>query len=176
METYVSFKFLIAAIFAAALVGSPFLHERADATGGHGGGAGTGGGGLYAPKGPFQKLSGEFQYDYSRYGAVGKDWESSYTRKMPHAAVDVRANPEGERGGLPAVKFIVWFLGPMKSDNPKCTFEIADGGEVKAIKEVTRHHLNVIAVPKVSDCPGRNDFSNLQSKTPWTIRFNCTSK
>ena len=172
-----SFKFLIAAVLAAALVGYPFLHEQVDATGGHGGGgSGHGGGGFYAPKGPFHHLTGEFQYDYERYGAVGKDWKSSCTRKMPYAVVDAHANPEGERGGLPAVKFIVWFLGPMTSDSPKCTVEIADGGEVKAIKEVTRHHLNVIAVPKVIDCSGTHDFSNLQSNTPWTLKFNCTSK
>ena len=35
------------------------------------------GGGCYVPKGPFQQLSGEFQYDYKRYGAVGKNWESN---------------------------------------------------------------------------------------------------
>ncbi len=130
-------------------------------------------GGCYAPKGPFQQLSGEFQYDYKRYGAVGKDWESSCTREMPYAVVD--AHPEGG-GGLPAVEFIVWFLGPMQSDNPKCNFKIADGGEVKALKEVTRSHLNVIAVPKVSDGARMRDFSNLQSNTPWTIRFSCTSE
>ncbi len=87
-------------------------------------------GGCYAPKGPFRRLSGEFQYDYERYGAVGKDWENSCTPEMPYAIVSAHANPEGDRGGLPAVEFIVWFLGPMKSDNPKCTFEILNGGEV----------------------------------------------
>ncbi|MGO9531539.1 MAG: hypothetical protein ACLP3B_10205 [Syntrophobacteraceae bacterium] len=172
-----SFKFLIAAILAAALVGFPFLHEPTDATGSHGGGAGHGGGGFYAPKGPFQKLSGEFQYDYSHYGAVGKDWESSRTRQMPYVIVDAHANPKGESAGLPAVEFIVWFLGPMTSDSPKCNLEITDGGEVKALKKVTRHHLNVIAVPKVLDgSGGTRDFSNLQSNTPWTIRFACTSE
>jgi len=95
---------------------------------------------------------------------------------MPYAVVDARANPESESTGLPAVEFIVWFLGPMTSDNPKCTVEIADGGEVKAIKEVTRHHLNVIAVPRVFDCSGPHDFSNLQSNTPWTLKFTCTSE
>ena len=69
-------------------------------------------GGCYAPKGPFQQLSGEFQYDYKRYGAVGKDWESSCTREMPYAVVEAHANSEGG-GGLPSVEFIVWFLGPM---------------------------------------------------------------
>ena len=39
------------------------------------------------PKGPFQQLTGEFQYDYKRYGAVGKDWESGCTREMPYAVV-----------------------------------------------------------------------------------------
>jgi hypothetical protein len=168
-----SSKLFIAAILAAALVGSLFLHEQVDATGGHGGASGHGGGGFYAPKGPFHHLTGEFQYDYKRYGAVGRDWEGSCTRKT---VVDTYADPEGERGGLPAVKFIVWFLGPMTSDSPECTFEIADGGEVKNIKEVTRHHLNVIAVPKVLDDSGTRDFSNLQSNTPWTIRFACTSE
>jgi len=134
------------------------------------------GGGCYVPKGPFHKLTGEFQYDYSRYGAVGKDWESSCTRETTYAIVNAHAYPEGGRGGWPAVEFIVWFLGPMASDNPKCTFEIPDGGEVKAIKEVTRHHLDVIAMPKVSDSSGTYDLSNLQSNTPWTIRFNCTSE
>ncbi|MGA2224886.1 MAG: hypothetical protein ABSH41_10630 [Syntrophobacteraceae bacterium] len=128
------------------------------------------------PKGPFQQLTGEFQYDYKRYGAVGKDWENSCTREMPYAVVDAHANPEGGRDGLPSVEFIVWFLGPMKSDNPKCTFKILDGGEVKALKEVTRNHLNVIAVPKVFDHSGTRDFSSLQSNTPWTIRFTCTSE
>ncbi|MGO8944629.1 MAG: hypothetical protein ACLQJ7_13270 [Syntrophobacteraceae bacterium] len=133
------------------------------------------GGGCYAPKGPFQQLTGEFQYDYKRYGAVGKDWESS-CRETPYAVVNAHANPVGGRGGWPAVEFTVWFLGPMESDNPKCTFEISDGGEVEALKEVTRYHLNVIAVPKVFDGSGTHHFSNLQSNTPWTIRFNCKSE
>ena len=30
---------------------------------------------MLLPKGPFHQLTGEFQYDYKRYGAVGKDWE-----------------------------------------------------------------------------------------------------
>jgi hypothetical protein len=82
---------------------------------------------------------------------------------MPYAVVDAHAlNPQGVGGGQPSVEFIVWFLGPMKSDNPKCTFEIS-GGEVKALEEVTRHHLNVIAGP-------------IQSDVPWMIRFNCTSE
>jgi hypothetical protein len=92
------------------------------------------GAGSYAPKGPFQQLSGEFQYDYKRYGAVGKDWEGSCTRGMPYAVVDTHANPKGGRDGWPAVEFIVRFLGPMKSDNPKCAFEIRDGREVKTLK------------------------------------------
>jgi hypothetical protein len=128
------------------------------------------------PKGPFRQLTGEFQYDYKRYGAVGKDWECSCTREMPYAIVDAHANPEGGRDGRPAVEFTVWFLGPMRSDNPKCTFEISDGGEVTTIKEATRHHLNVIAVPKVLDRSEAHDFPNFQSNTPWTIRFNCTSE
>jgi hypothetical protein len=136
------------------------------------------GGGCYEPKGPFQQLAGEFQYDYRRYGAVGKDWESSCTREMPNAAINAKAliNPEAGHGDWPAVEFTVWFLGPMESDNPKCTFEISDGGDVKALKEVTRHHLNAIAVPKVLDGSGTHDFLNLQSTTPWTIKFNCTSE
>ncbi|SPF32190.1 exported hypothetical protein [Syntrophobacter sp. SbD1] len=134
------------------------------------------GGGCYVPKGPFQQLTGEFVYDYKLYGAVGKDWEGSCTRETTCALVNAHANPEGGRGGWPAVEFTVWFLGPMKSDNPKCTFEISNGGEVKAIKEATRHHLNVIAVPKVFDDAGTHDFSNLQSNTPWTIRFSCASE
>jgi hypothetical protein len=134
------------------------------------------GGGCYVPKGPFQQLTGEFQYDYKRYGAVGKEWESVCTREMSYAIVKAHANPEGGGGSWPEVEFIVWFLGPMKSDNPKCTFGISDGGEVKAITKVTRNHLNVIAVPKVVDDSGTRDFSNLQSNTPWTIRFTCTSE
>ena len=134
------------------------------------------GGGCYVPKGPFHQLTGEFQYDYERYGAVGKDWESTCTREMPYAFVNAHASPEGGRDGLPAVEFKVWFLGPMASANPKCNLEIAGGGEVKAFKEVTRHHLDVIAVPKVFDGSGTHDFLNLQSDTPWTIRFNCTSE
>ncbi len=134
------------------------------------------GGGCYVPKGPFHQLTGEFRYDYKRYGAVDKDWESSCTREMPYALVNAYANPEGGRDGWPAVEFKVWFLGPMASDNPKCNVEIADGGEVKAFKEVTRHRLDVIAVPKVLDGSGTHDFSNLQSDTPWTIRFNCISE
>ena len=134
------------------------------------------GGGCYVPKGPFHQLAGEFQYDYKRYGAVGKDWEISCTREMPYAEVDAHASPEDGSGGRPMVEFIIWFLGPMKSDNPKCTFEISNGGEVKALKEVTRNHLNVIAVPKVFDGSGTHGFSNLQSNAPWTIRFNCMSE
>ncbi len=95
---------------------------------------------------------------------------------MPYAVVDAHANPEGGLDGWPAVEFKVWFLGPMASDNPKCNLEIADGGKVKALKKVTRHHLDVIAVPKVFVRSETRDFSNLQSKTPWTIRFNCTSE
>ena len=133
-------------------------------------------GGYCAPEGPFQRLTGEFQYDYKRYAAVGKDWKSSCTREMPYSAVDAHVNPENGRDGWPAVEFIVWFLGPMKSDNPKCTFDISDGGEVKALKAVTRHHLNIIAVPRVSNGLETHGFSNLQSNTPWTIRFNCTSE
>ncbi len=128
------------------------------------------------PKGPFHQLSGEFQYDYKRYGAVGKDWESSCTEQMPSAIVDAHANTEGGPGGWPTVEFIVWFLGPMASDNPKCTLEITGGGEVSALKEVTRHHLNVIAVPKIFEHSAAHDFSNLQSSTPWMVRFNCTSE
>jgi hypothetical protein len=95
---------------------------------------------------------------------------------MPYATVDAHADAEGGSHGWPEVEFIVWFLGPMKSNNPKCTFEISHGGEFKAFKEVTRHHLNVIAAPKVFDGAGAHDFSNLQSKTLWTVRFNCTSE
>jgi hypothetical protein len=108
-----------------------------------------GGGGCYAPKGPFKQLTGEFQYDYKRFGAVGKDWESSCTPEMPYAAVNANAriNPEDGHGDWPAVEFIVWFLGPMRSDNPKCIFEITDGGQVLAFKGATKHQLKVIAVP-----------------------------
>lgn len=133
-------------------------------------------GGCYAPKGPFRQLSGEFQYDYERYGAVGKGWESSCTRETPDAVISAHANPEGGRSSRPAVEFIVWFLGPMESGSPKCTFEISNGGEVKAFKEVTRNHLNVIAVPKVLVVSGKRDYSNLLSNTPWKIRFSCASE
>ena len=95
---------------------------------------------------------------------------------MPYAVVDAHPNPEDNSGGLPTVEFIVWFLGPMASDNPKCNLEIAHGGEVKTLKEVTRNHLNVIAAPKVFNGSGTHDFSNLQSNTPWTVRFDCTSE
>lgn len=135
------------------------------------------GGGCYNPKGPFKQLSGKFRYDYYRYGSVGRDWESDCTREMPYAAVKAHGlNPEGGGGGGPSVEFVVWFLGPMKSDNPKCTVEISGGGEVKAIKEATRHYLNVIAGPKVFDGSATHHISNLQTEIPWTIRFNCTSE
>ncbi len=128
------------------------------------------------PKGPFHQLSGEFQYDYKRYGAVGKDWEGGCTEQMHYAIVDAHASTEDEPCGWPAVEFTVWFLGPMTSGNPKCTVEITDGGEVSLIKEATRHHLNVIAVPKIFNRSATHDFSNLQSNTPWTVRFSCTSE
>jgi len=133
--------------------------------------------GFYNPRGPFQKLSGEFNYDYKRYGAVGKDWERGYTLEMPYAAVTAHAlNPAGGSGGWPAVEFIVSFLGPMRSDNPKCTFEISGGGEANTIEEMSRRHLKVLAVPKVIDGSATHDIPKLQSEVPWTIRFSCSSE
>ena len=133
--------------------------------------------GFYAPKGPFRILSGEFHYDYKRYGAVGKDWESSCTREMPYTAVNAHAlNHQGGTGDWPIVEFTVWFLGPMRSDNPRCTFEISGGGEVNAVKEVSRRHLKALAGPKVTDGRASLNAASLQSDLPWTIRFNCTSE
>jgi hypothetical protein len=127
--------------------------------------------------GPFGILSGEFKYDYTRYGAIGKDWESDCTAKMPHAAVNAHAvTAAGGCDHWPSVEFEVGFLGPMKSDHPKCTFEIEGGGRVENIPRATRYHADVIAVPEIAYDTQAHDPSNLKSDVPWTVRFQCSSE
>jgi hypothetical protein len=151
---------------------------RAYAAHGHGGGsAGHGRSGSFGSKGPFQTLTGQFIYDYTRYGAIGKNWESDSTAKMPNAAVNAYAvSATGQGGNCPSVRFRVWFLGPMKSDHPKCAFEIAGGGRVENILKATRYHADVIALPETTCDTQTHDFSIPESDAPWTVRFHCTSQ
>jgi hypothetical protein len=135
------------------------------------------GGGCYAPKGPFQQLSGEFRYDYERFGAVGKNWELGCTSEMPHCAVEAHSlKPEDGCEDRPSVEFTVWFLGQMGSDNPKCLFEIMNGGQVVANEGATIHHLKVIAAPKMLESQEGLGASSLQAGTPWRIKFYCSSE
>jgi len=133
--------------------------------------------GSYAPEGPFQMVTGEFKYNYTRYGAIGKDWESDCTSQMPHAAVNAYAQSStGGSGNCPSVRFGVWFLGPMQSDHPKCTFEIVGGGRVENILRATRYSVDVIATPEMTCNTQAHDSSISKPDALWTVRFHCTSE
>ncbi len=132
---------------------------------------------FYSVKGPFQQISGEFSYDYNRYGAVGKNWERHSTSKMRYAGVDADAlkTKSGEVGS-PSVRFRVWFLGPMVSKRPKCTFKIGGGGKIEGTPVATRYHVDVLAMQKAVHNDKKHDFLKLQSDGPWTVKFYCVSK
>lgn len=162
--------FIVAYSLTATLV--PVI--RPVAARGHGHGVATS---FYSVKGPFQCVRGEFRYDYDRYGALGKHWTGRPGPKMRNAEVDACAlKPKIGSEGRPSVMFRVWFLGPMESNRPKCTFKITGGGKSAGAPAATRYYVDVIASQRVAHHDKARDLASLRSNTPWTVKFYCTSK